>query len=158
MYFGLQSIADLSDGGEAVRRARYGVVVTNAGRLEAVHLKPWPKLLSWRDFWPVGPRYHAQGPSDYCRLYYNQPLTASSFLALKYVVSTPATSYATFKAALKVLDSIAELKGSDAIVCDAANSRISNRLLDRLGWEAHCPQRWHRNYIKRFYGHYPATS
>ena len=158
MRLWFDKIDDLNEGREALRRARYGVVVTRAGRLEAVHLKPWPKLLSWRDFWPVGPRYHGRGPSDHCRLYYNQPLTASSFLALKYVVSTPATSYATFKAALNVLDTIAELKKSDAIVCDAANSRISDRLLARLGWEAHCPQRWHRNFIKRFYGHYAGAS
>ena len=78
-----------------------------------------------------------------------------NFLALKYIVSTRGTSYRTFRAALSVLDAIAELKQIDAIVCDAANIRLSDRLMARLGWEPHKPQRWHRNFIRRFYGKYP---
>ena len=46
-----------------------------------------------------------------------------NFLALRYVVSTPGTSYRTFRAALTALDAIAALKRVDAIVCDAANIR-----------------------------------
>jgi hypothetical protein len=78
-----------------------------------------------------------------------------NFLALKYIVSTTGTSYRTFRAALVVLDAIAALKRIDAIVCDASNFRLSDRLMARLGWEPHKPQRWHRNYIRRFYGTYP---
>jgi hypothetical protein len=81
-----------------------------------------------------------------------------NFLALKYVVSTGGTSYATFRAALNVLDLVAELKRTDAIVCDVANLRISDRLLARLGWQPHKPRRWHRNYIRRFYGVYPLAA
>jgi hypothetical protein len=80
------------------------------------------------------------------------------FMALKYIVSTAGTSYATIRAALKTLDAIAELKRIDAIVCDAGNMRLSDRLMARFGWEPHKPQRWHRNFIRRFYGHYPAAS
>jgi hypothetical protein len=56
------------------------------------------------------------------------------------------------------LDRVAELKRIDAIVCDASNIRLSDRLMARLGWEPHKPQRWHRNYIRRFYGVYPTTA
>ena len=80
-----------------------------------------------------------------------------NYLALKYIVSTLGTSYATFRAALTVLDAIAALKQSDAILCDAANVRITDRLLARFGWEPHKPQRWHRNFIRRFYGNYPTV-
>jgi hypothetical protein len=59
---------------------------------------------------------------------------------------------------LTALDDVAELKKSDALLCDAANTRISDRLIRRFGWQPHKPQRWHRNYIKRFYGEYPAKS
>jgi hypothetical protein len=76
-------------------------------------------------------------------------------LALTYVLSTRQCRLATFKGALDVLDEIARLKGTDALLCDAANSRISDRLLSRWGWQSHCPSRWHRNFIKRFYGVYP---
>lgn len=149
------TITDLQTGREALRRGRYGAIETAAGQLVAVHLRPWPKLLSWPEVWPVGPRYHAPGAADRCLLYYNQPRRFSNFLALKYVASTQGTTYATFLAALRTLDLLAELKQTDALLCDAANTRLSDRLLRRLGWEPHTPQRWRRNFIKRFYGEYP---
>lgn len=153
-----QTITDWHDGQDTVRRRRYGIIETTAGQLTAIHFRPWPKLLAWPEILPVGPTYHARGQADRCLLYYNQPLSSPSYLALKYVVSTPNTPYATFRAALTVLDAIAKLKQSDAILCDAFNKRLSDRFLRRLGWQPHKPQRWHRNFIKRFYGDYPAIS
>ena len=140
---------------ETIRRRRYGVIETAAGKLVAIHFRPWPKLLAWPEILPVGPTYHARGQADRCLLYYNQPLRCPNYLALKYVVSTRGTPYATFRAALTTLDTIAALKRTDAILCDAFNRRLSDRLLKRHGWEPHKPQRWHRNFIKRFYGEYP---
>jgi hypothetical protein len=152
-----ETITDIEAGSAAIGSRRYGVIETRDGRLAAVHLRLWPKLVAWPELWPlVGPRYHARGTADRCLLYYNQPRRLPQFLALKYIVSTNGTSYRTFRAALVVLDEIARLKQSDAIVCDAANYRLSDRLMQRLGWEPHKPQRWHRNFIRRFYGHYPA--
>lgn len=141
---------------EALRQGRYGVIETAGGRVVAIHLRPWPKLLSWPEIWPTRGRYHARGDADRCLLYYNQPRGYANFLALKYIVSTAGTSYATFRAGLVELDRIAELKRSDALLCDAANTRLSDRLLARFGWEPHAPGRWRRNFIKRFYGVYPA--
>lgn len=151
-----ESVVDFEDGREQIRARRYGAIETAGGVLRAVHLRPWPKLASWSELWPVGLRYHAKGAADRCLLYYNQPRRQPNFLALRYIVSTAGTSYRTFRAALIALDAVAELKGTDAIVCDAANMRISDRLLSRFGWEPHKPQRWHRNFIRRFYGTYPA--
>jgi len=121
-------------------------------------LRPWPKLVALPEIFPLGAYYHARGKADRCLLYYNQPRRLPSFLALKYIVSTTGASYATIRAALTVLDAIAELKRSDAIVCDAANVRLSDQLMARFGWEPHKPQRWHRNFIRRFYGTHPATA
>jgi hypothetical protein len=151
------SIDDWETGRDELIRRRYGVIETACGRLVAVHLRPWPKLISWPELWPAGPAYHARGQADRCLLYFNQPRRHANFLALKYVVSTSGTSYATFRAALAALDGLAQLKGTDALLCDAANTRISDRLLARFGWAPHKPQRWRRNFIKRFYGLYPAT-
>ena len=150
-----ETILDIETSRERIRARRYGVIETASGDLRAVHLRPWPKLASLPEFLPLGPRYHCRGAADRCLLYYNQPRRMPNFLALKYIVSTRGTSYATFRAALAVLDAIAELKQIDAIVCDAANIRLSDRLMARLGWEPHKPQRWHRNFIRRFYGKYP---
>jgi hypothetical protein len=149
-----ETIRDWDAGRDTLVRRRYGVIETAAGQLVAVHLRPWPKLIAWPEIWPAGPEYHARGKPDRCLLYYNQPRQFSNFLALKYVVSTMGTSLATFRAALTALDRLAELKRTDALLCDAANVRISDRLLRRWGWAPHKPQRWRRNYIKRFYGVY----
>lgn len=158
MFSLTETVTDFDAGRNALLRRRYGMIVTRGGRLVAIHLRPWPKLLSMPELWPTGPRYHGAGETDCCRLYYNQPLSSPGYLALKYLVSTPGTSYATLRAALTVLDAVAELKQSDAIVCDAANFRISDRMLARFGWEPLAPRRWHRNYIRRFYGSYPAIA
>ncbi len=151
-----ETVHDFTSGRETLRAGRYGLIEMEAGRLLAIHLRPWPKLFSLAELWPLAFCYHARGKYDRCLLYYNQPRTQPNFLALKYIVSTERTSYRTFRSALTVLDAIADLKRTDAIVCDAANLRITDRLLARLGWEPHKPERWHRNYIRRFYGDYPA--
>ncbi len=96
-------------------------------------------------------------PGDRCWLYFNQPWRHSNFLALKYVLSLRDCTFATSRRAALTLDEVAHIKRSDAILCDAWNLRISERLLARWGWEAHKPSRWHRHYIKRFYGQYPAV-
>lgn len=70
-------------------------------------------------------------------------------MALRYVVTTRDADYRTFRAALEVLDEIARLKNADALLCDAANLRLSDRFLARLGWEPHAPMPGHRNFIKR---------
>jgi hypothetical protein len=147
----------LNVGCELLRPRSHGIVETAGGELRAIYLRPWPKLASWTELWPLGPRYHADGEADRCLLYFNQPRRMPNFLALRYVVSTSGTSYRTFRAALVALDAVAKIKRIDAIVCDAANIRLSDRLMTRLGWEPHKPQRWHRNYIRRFYGVYPVT-
>lgn len=150
-----QSVDSLTAGTSALRDRRYGVIETRGGRLHRILLKPWPKLVSWPEICWVPWRYHRRGDADRCLLYYNQPLQFPSFLTLKYVATTHGTSYRTFREALRVLDAVAAIKRSDAILCDVANARISDRLLTRLGWQPHKPQRWHRNFIKRLYGNYP---
>jgi hypothetical protein len=134
---------------------RYGVIEVRNGQLAAIHLRRWPKLISALEVEWLGHRLHAHAPGDRCRLYYNQPRRCPNYLALKYVVSQRDCTLATFHRALVVLDEVARLKGSDALLCDVWNLRISDRLLARCGWEPHKPQRWHRHFIKRFYGTYP---
>ena len=154
----VETITDLTAARDRLRVARYGVIEASEGKLVSVRLRAWPQLFSLRELWPVGDRYHARGPSDRCRLFYNQPRRASRFIALKYLVSTRDTPYATIQAALKTLDQIAQLKQIDAMVCDAANSRLSERMMQRHGWAPHAPMPWRRNYIKRFYGEYPTIA
>jgi hypothetical protein len=140
---------------QALRQARYGAIDVRDGRLAAIHLRPWAKIISALEVSWWGSRRHATRPGNRCLLYYNQPRRHSSFLSLQYIVSDRDCTLATFRLALDVLDEVARIKRSDAIVCDAWNVRISDRLFARWGWEPHRPSRWHRHFIKRFYGSYP---
>ncbi|TWT48317.1 hypothetical protein [Botrimarina hoheduenensis] len=154
----IETVTDLAAGAETLQRRRYGRIETRAGKLASVQLRPWPHLLSWPEIWPVGPAWRPDGPPDRCRLYYNQPRGHERFIALKYVACTPGTSYRTLAAALAVLDTIAAIKRVDALLCDAANERLSERFLRRWGWEPHAPAWRRRNYIRRFYGVYPSAA
>lgn len=154
----IETIADIRSGRDTLRRRRYGVVETRGGKFHGVTLRPWPHLLSLRELWPRGDRWRPSGPEDRCRLYYNHPRGHDGFLALRYVACTAGASYATFRAALSVLDQIAEIKRVDALLCDAANGRLSDRFLRRMGWEPHAPAWRRRNYIRRFHGVYPSSA
>lgn len=149
-----ESTSDLVRDADLVRHRRYGVIEIEDGQLRTVIFRPWPKLISLPEVWWQGGSYHDRHGGDRCRLYFNQPRHCPNFLALMYVVSTHGASFASFRRATQVLDQIAAIKRSDAIVCEASNLRISERLLARWGWERHLPDSPRRHYIKRFYGQY----
>jgi len=146
-----ETITDLTAQAETIRQRRYGVIETANGQFERLVFRPWPKLATMPDVVSLPFLQRRPVAGNRCWLYFNQPLQHSNFLALKYVVSSQDCTLATFRKSLKVLDEIARIKKSDALLTDAANGRISDRLATRWGWEAHCPSRWHRHYIKRFY-------
>src|SRR5687768_3839594 len=110
MHRPFETIKDFERERARLRTRRYGVIETFQGELVAIHLRPWPKLVSLTEILPLGPRYHGRGAADRCLLYYNQPRRMPNFLALKYIVSSPGTSYKTFRASLIALDEIAALK------------------------------------------------
>ena len=70
-------------------------------------------------------------------------------------MSSRAATFRTVRSSLVILDEIARLKSTDAIVAEVRNLRISDRLLRRWGWESHVPTSRRRHFIKRFYGTYP---
>ena len=145
-----QTVTDLRADADALRRRRYGMIEVRGGQLVAIRLRPWPKFVSLFGAM-IGQWYHRRARGDRLWLYYNQPRRHPNFLALKFVVSARNTSWSTCVRALHVLDEIAHIKHSDALLCDAANLRLTPRLLARQGWQPHAPSRWHRNYIKRLY-------
>jgi hypothetical protein len=125
--------------------------------LRRVILRPWPAVVSLPDVLLLGRWRHRRRSGDRMRIYYNQPLRCSNYLVLKYAESTSRTSMATLTRALGALDAVARLKRSDALLCDASNPRITVRAMRRFGWEPHCPSRFHRHFIKRFYGTFRET-
>lgn len=146
---------DLDQDAAKLRARRYGTIVISAGKLERIVLRPWPKLVSLPEVWWSDRQHSGQPHVDQCRLYYDQPWGMPNFLAIKYVVSSPGATYQSFFRAMQVIDAIACIKRTDAMVCEASNLRISDRLAQRWGWERHCLQSSRRHFIKRFYGVYP---
>ncbi|MBL9080550.1 MAG: hypothetical protein JNK76_02025 [Planctomycetales bacterium] len=134
---------------EAVRRRRYGVIETCAGRLERIVWRPFPKIVTAFGIHRLAPWLRRRRRGNRCRLYFNEPRSCPGFLALRYVESTCDADYATFRRALTALEEVARVKNSDALLCDAANQKISDRFLARLGWVPHAPMPGHRNFIKR---------
>jgi hypothetical protein len=151
----LETVTNLSEGCEILRLRRYGVIEVVDGSLRRVLLRPFPKIATGPEVLLLGRWYHRYRSGDRIFVYYNQPWRFPNFLALKYVVSARDATMRSVCRAQEVLMEIARLKRSDAVLCDAANWRISARLMARWGWEPHCPSRWHRHFIKRFYGEYP---
>ena len=150
-----EKILDVESNIAKLRQRRYGAIEVIDGQLQAVHLKPWPKVISAAEINLFGRRTHHKVPQDRCVLYYNQPWFHSNFLALKYILSNFGASYASFLRTTQILDQVAFIKKSAAIVCEASNIRLSGRLMNRLGWERHLPGSQRRHFIRRFYGEYP---
>ncbi len=150
-----QTVDDLQSQADTLKRRAYGVICIESGKLKEIVLRPWPKLISVAEISWLGNRTHDRTAGDYCWVYYNQPRRHRNFLALKYIVSSQQASFRTFRNSLIVLDEIARIKRSDAIVCELRNMRISDRLCRRWGWESHVPSSRRRHFIKRFYGTYP---
>jgi hypothetical protein len=150
-----ETVHDLRRQADILRRRPYGVIVVENSCLRAIHLRPWPKIFSSPDLLGVGRGFDRRSTGDRCWLYYNQPRRLRNFLALKFVVSSRAATFGTFRSTLIVLDEIARIKGTDAIVAEVRSARISDRLLRRWGWESHLPSSRRRHFIKRFYGTYP---
>ena len=158
--FGLFQTLDpayLDEHRESLRWRRHGVIEVRDQRLVGIQLRPWPKMISVVEARWWGERQHQScaGGANRCQLHYSQPRSAAGMLALKYIVSTSGTTFATFRGALVILDEIARLKNAPAIVCDVTNNRISHRLLTRMGWQRHLESSTRRHYIKRFYEGYP---
>jgi hypothetical protein len=150
-----ENVTNLIEGAGVLLRRRHGVIEVADGRFRRILLRPFPKFASGPEVLLLGNWRHRYQRGDRILLYYSQPWRFPNFLALKYALSARDTSMRTLCRALDVLDEIARIKRSDALLCDVGNWRISTRLLARWGWVPHCPSRWHRHYIKRFYGSFP---
>ena len=154
-----QTIVDVESSREreCVSRRRYGVIEIIDQQLAAIHLRPFPKLVSvsevhWTAF--LKRQKSASTSLDRVMLYYNQPIMHTNFLALKYFVSDYKATLASIAVSLSVLDWVAKIKRTDAIVSEISNQRIQDRHLAHFGWEQHLHDSKKRHWIKRFYGQY----
>ncbi|HEY1786457.1 MAG TPA: hypothetical protein VGG30_12935, partial [Pirellulales bacterium] len=147
-----ETVVDPIAQAEVLRRRRYGVIEMVDGRLRGIHLRPWPRRGSLLEARTLGRLWHEWRTGDRALLYYSQPWGQSNYLALRYCLSTRDCRLATARGGLLILDEIARLKQSDAILAEASSDRISQRLPVRWGWEPLAGKSSHRTYVKRFYG------
>jgi hypothetical protein len=152
-----QTVWDLEQDADVIRRRAYGMIEVADGKLQHVRLRPWPKMISLMEIRLTAGLKTARNQQDVCRLFYNQPLFHRRFLTLMYIQSSLATTRNTLVTTLNVLDTVARIKQSNALVTEVTNGRISNRAMVRWGWARHCLDSKGRHFIKRFYGTYPET-
>lgn len=100
---------------------------------------------------------YGRNDDDVCWLDYHQPRGMPSFLTLDYVRSGSLAGYKSFAGACHVLDEIARIRGAVAIVAHVSNGSISDRLLQRFGWQRHLEHWQGRHWIRRFYDGYPES-
>ena len=138
---------------DLVRRWRCGRIVMQAGKLVRVEKRWFVGNASMAQVWWQS-RY-GRPDDDLCWLDYHQPIGMSGFLTLDYVRSGQRAGYKSFVGACHLLHEVARIKGSLAIVAHVSNGAISDRFLERMGWQRHAQQWSGRHWIRRFYDGYP---
>jgi hypothetical protein len=152
-----QTVYDLEQESNTIRRRAYGVIEVADGKFQHIRLRPWPKLISTMEINLTAGLKTNRIEKDICRCYYNQPFFHSRFLTLMYIQSSLATTRNTLVTTLNVLDTVARIKQSNALLTEVTNQRVSDRAMIRWGWERHCLNSKHRHFIKRFYGTHPES-
>jgi hypothetical protein len=144
---------NLNDHSSEIKQLRCGRIVMEAGHLVAIenHLLSSPVSIA-QVWWESN---HGRIQGDVCHLDFHVPRGMPAFLTLDYVRSGNQTSYKTFLGACNILNEVARIKRVGAIVAHITNGRISDRLLERQGWQRHMPNWRGRHFIRRFYDGYP---
>ncbi len=154
--FGIRSVIDPIIGSSEIRRWRCGRIVMRGGRLIEIQRRLSVGSASVAQVWWQAK--YGRGDDNGCWLDYHQPRGMPGFLTLDYIRSGSRAGYKSFVGATHVLDEIARIRGAMAIVAHVSNGNISDRLLNRLGWEQHLSSWKGRHWIRRFYDGYPESS
>ena len=149
----LDSISDLHAGVAKIESWRCGRIVMRQGKLVSVQHRLLCGSASIAQVWWQA-RY-GRADNDICWLDYHQPFGMPAFLTLDYIRAGKSAGIKSFIGACKILDEVAKIRGTQAIVAHVTNHAISDRLLARLGWQQHL-ENWNgRHWIRRFYDGYP---
>lgn len=154
--FRLGAVSDPVSGAAQIRRWRCGRIVMQAGQLVEIQHRLICGSVSVAQVWWQAK--YGRNDDEICWLDYHAPLSAPGFLTLDYIRSGTLAGYKSFIGACHVLDDIARVRSSVAIVAHVTNGSISDRLLSRVGWEQHMPNWSGRHWIRRFYDGYPESS
>jgi hypothetical protein len=75
-------------------------------------------------------------------------------MTVSYAHSGPRTQYKTLFRGVQAVDEIAAIWNAQAIVCQATNERLNERLLNRLGYVRHALSLGNNHFIKRLGNRY----
>lgn len=154
--FRIDAICKPSDDIPRLKRWRCGRIVMRGGQLIEVQRRLSCGSVSVAQVWWQAS--YGRNDDDVCWLDYHQPFGMPGFLTLDYVRAGTKAGYKSLVGACHVLDEIARLRGTTAIVAHVTNGNISDRFLRRLGWQRHVEHWRGRHWIRRFYQGYPESS
>jgi len=149
---GLGHVHSLADSDILLRSWRYAEIEVCDGELLSIHARWWPRVASQWDAWRDS--YMRTLPADVCRVYYAFPIRAPGFMTVSYAHSGPRTQYKTLFRGVQAVDEIAAIWNAQAIVCQATNERLNERLLNRLGYVRHALSLGNNHFIKRLGNRY----
>ncbi len=151
----LPTVKDPISGSAQIRRWRCGRIVMQNGHLLHIKKRLMCGSVSMAQVWWQAK--YGRMRDDICWLDYHQPMGMRGFLTLDYVRAGELAGYKTFVGAIHVLNEIARVRGATAIVAHVSNQTISDRFLERQGWERHLENWSGRHWIRRFYEGYPES-
>ncbi|TWU23873.1 hypothetical protein Pla52o_17960 [Novipirellula galeiformis] len=149
-------VTDITVGESQLRRWRCARIVMQGGRFVKVQRRWMAGSVSVAQVWWQAK--YGRMNDDVCWLDYHQPFGMPGFLTLDYIRSGQRAGYKTFIGAIRVLEEIARIRNSVAIVAHVTNGGISDRLLERNGWQRHLEEWSGRHWIRRFYDGYPEST
>jgi hypothetical protein len=149
-WFNSIDTLDHADNREMIRRRRYGVIETARGELSRIDFRPFPKWISIVEIVYQQYRFHRRRTENRCLIYYNAPRRCPAYLVAAYILTFAGTRYDTVHRACDVLDEVARIRQSEAIVCHVTNRRMSDRVMERFGWRKQAIHPRRRHFIKRF--------
>lgn len=145
--FGLPSVRCVEGNERLIRKWRYGAIEIRDGELVCISARWWPRLASeWES---LREQLIKTLPGGVCRMYYSFPWRTPGFMVLAYAHSGPDTTYRSIRCGLRCLEQIAIVWDSQAIVCQATNNRLSERTMNRWGYEKHALSLGDNHYIRR---------
>lgn len=147
-----RTVTDLRTQAGTLKRWPSGKIRIAGGKLVDIRCGIVARRSSVARVW-LETRFRSQ-PPDQCILHYHSPLL-SRYLSLDLVLAGPQTRLSTIRGACEILDEVARIRGSVAIFAHVSTARISDRLLQRLGWQRHLLDESGRHWMKRFYDGYP---
>lgn len=127
---------------------RCGKIAVGGGAVRQVRRRLLPRRVSIAEVW--WRKWFRGGRESECQLYWHIPWGSPGVLAIDYLHAGRGCHWRDIVAASRCIDEIARERGCLIAVCHVSNDRLSDRVLQRLGFQRHCLHLRGRHFIKRY--------